>query len=201
MPNDTTLKKFSLRQPLLLVIGAMAISYVSVVEDGTMPYRDIAAVKPISKMEVLKPIHKHELHKHMHKLRGPMTLQWNLIGEQPVNLGDTFELEVTFTTDEYIESVNAQLVIPPGVQLVQGPKNFEISQLATNAPQKMRFVFKQRSSRNEQIHLVATGAKGGLKFSDTIQFNTFLEHAIKKEKETLLKNSMQDDSTLNKVHF
>ncbi len=201
MSNDNTVKKFSLRQPLLLVFGMMAISYVSVVEDGTMPYRDIAMVKPISKMDTLKPIHKHELHKHMHKLRGPMSVQWNLIGEQPVASGDTFELEATFTTDEYLETVKAQLVIPPGVQLIQGSKNFEVGQLKTDEPQKIRFVFKQNSTRNEQIHLVATGSKGHIKFSDTTQFNTLLEPVIKKEKETLLRNSMQDDANLDKVHF
>lgn len=199
MSNSPTIKKLSFR-PLLLAFGAMAISYVSVVEDATIPNRDIAMVKPISKMETLKPIHKHELHKHIHKLRGPMTLQWSLIGNQPVNSGDTFELEAVFTTDELIENVNAQLVIPPGVQLIQGSKNFEISPLTTHSPHKMRFVFRQNSNRNEQIHLVATGAKGSTKFSDTIQFNTLLEPVIKKEKETLLRNSMQDDS-LNKVHF
>lgn len=201
MRNHSTIKKLKLRQPLLLVFGAMAITYVSVVEDSTMPYRDIAMVRPISKMETLKPIRKHELHKHLHKLRGPMTLQFSLIGEQPVSSGDTFELEATFLTDENIENINAQLVLPPGVQLVKGPKNFEINQLEKSTPQKMRFVFKQNSNRNEQIHLVAKGAKGGFKFSDTIQFNTLLEPVIKKEKETLLKNSMQDDSSLSKVHF
>ena len=202
MPNKPTVRKLSLRQPLLLVFAATAISYVSVVDDATMPYRDVAMVKPISKIGILKPVHKHDTsHRHTHKLRGPMTVEWNLIGEQPVNKGDTFELEAVFTTTEYLESINAQLVIPPGVELIQGPKNFELTKLSTDAPQKMRFVFKQTSSRNEQIHLVATGAKAGLKFADSTQFNTLLEPAIKQEKETLLRNSLQEESNRNKIHF
>lgn len=202
MPNNNPLKKLKTSQPWLFVLGLIAIGYVSVVEDATMPYRDIAMVKPISKMEVLKPSHKHGFKaSHTHKLRGPMLVQWSLIGDQPTSSGDIFELEAVFTSEEPIETINAQLVVPPGVELIKGQKNFSISHLSSGSPQKMRFVFKQSSSRNEQIHLVANGAKSGMRFAESIQFNTLLEPAIKKEKELLLKNSLKEESAQSKVHF
>lgn len=183
------------------MILAMAICYVGVHEDNSIPYRDVAMVKPLSKMEILGDTKKDNMFRHTRKIRGPMTLAWELVGEQPTRAGDMFELEAIFTTETYIENISAQLVVPPGVELVKGVKTFDITKLSPDQPQKMRFVLKQTSNRNEQVHLVANGSKGPLRFADSIQFNTFLEPLIKQEKETLLKNSMKEESNLNKVSF
>lgn len=199
MSNYTPLNKTGSRNFLLMVLAVISLSYVSVQDDVSIPYRQLAMAKPLNKMEVLGK-HDHNF-RHTNKLRGPMTLTWSLIGDQPTSAGDIFELEATFVSEVYIESVNAQLVIPPGVELVKGTKNFEVTKLAADEPQKIRFVFKQTSNRNEQVHLVAAAEKPGMRFADSIQFNTLLEPAIKQEKEILLRNSMQEHSDHNKVSF
>lgn len=199
MSNIHTVKHKS--RHLYFLILAVAISYVSVLDDVSIPYRQVAMVKPLNKIDVLG--HRHDsLFRHTNKLRGPMTLKWNLIGEQPTTAGDIFELEAIFNSDDYIDTVSAQLVLPPGVELIQGPKTFELSKLGSDGPQKIRFVFKQTSNRNEQIHLVAKGAKPGMQFADTAQFNTLLEPAIRQEKQQLLRNSMQEEAEKqNKLSF
>ena len=199
MPNYTPINKAGSRHFLLMVLAVIALSYVSVRDDVSIPYRQLAMVKPLNKMDVLGK-HNHNF-RHTNKLRGPMTLTWSLIGDQPTSAGDIFELEATFVSEVYIESVNAQLVVPPGVELVKGSKNFEVSKLAADEPQRIRFVFRQTSNRNEQVHLVASAEKPGMRFADSIQFNTLLEPAIKQEKEILLRNSMQEQGPQNKVSF
>lgn len=198
MSNHTTVRK--LKRKLYLFVLALAIGYVSIIDDISMPMRQVAMVKPLSKMDVLGN-KKDNLFKHTMKLRGPMTLEWNLIGDQPSSPGDTFELEAVFSTQETIDTINAKLILPAGVQLVTGTQNFTVAHLTAENPQKIRFVFKQASGKNEQIHITATASKPGMRFSDTAQFNTLLEKEITKEKQILLRNSMQEENRLNKVHF
>ncbi len=134
----------------------------------------------------------HELHsstslpgKPTLKLQGP--LQVSLQRVSPPD-DDTLVLKVVVTSSEAIDRVDLRMVLPEGVNLLQGSPTWTLTNVKSLEPAVTEIKIKASKETDAVIHFLASGQVKQMRFTTTANFHTLLEEEVRREEKALLKN-------------
>ncbi len=172
----------------LMFVGLMALAWVSYEPSAT---RSPASLGPSVKAKSFA-LSKGDVLKHTKKLRGPLSAKVALRGAKPEEPGDTFVLVGEILSESNLSEVTYEFNLPADVELINGVVKGKIQNIVANEPREIELTLKQNAFDNKQIHLVASGSKGGMIFADSAQFNTLLEEQFRTSQKELLESTEQN---------
>lgn len=129
--------------------------------------------------------------RHTHKIRGPLVVDIELVGERPTQPGDVFVLKGLVTSESAINNVEYKWVVPQGVEVINGQLNSTIAVMSEGKPFETQITLRQVSDMNVRVHLRARSATGTTRFGDTAQFNSMDQVKIEASRKEL-KKSVED---------
>jgi hypothetical protein len=137
--------------------------------------------------------------KHTHKIRGPLRATVNLASAPIEKIGDVFVLFGSIESSQDLTDVEYKWALPDGVELVNGEATGTISFLNADQPYQVQISLKAKDLDNQQVHLLTAGAKNGIRFADSIQYNTLIDPVVHANKEAMLKSTSKEGAKANSL--
>lgn len=165
-----------------LFFSLVAITYAGkFASDDATPKRTRgpASIAAMQKEEKLGPFKTVNELRHTEKLRGPLTVHVEMIGNKP-EVGDTYILRGTISSRKPLPEASYQWSVPPGVELVNGSLTGTVTGVSADQPAFVELTLRKLSADNAQVHLMANSISGGARFGDSSQYNTEVESMMTK---------------------
>lgn len=127
--------------------------------------------------------------KYTQKIRGPLSANIELIGATPEKTGDVYSLKGFVSSSEELRDVEFKWVLPNGLELVNGVLQGTISILKSDLGSEVQITVRNLEAVNHQVHLIVSGATRGMRFAESVQYNTLLQPVLNASKEELLQST------------
>lgn len=145
-----------------------------------------------------------DLLKHTQKVRGPLAVSVELVGQRPEQPGDVFVLKGVVSSEAALENIEFNWGIPDGVEVVNGQTSSVIAVIGEGKPFETQITLRQISPSNARVTLRVRGHDSETRFGDTAIYHTMdqqrLEAArleLKSTAETYMKDSDKRIETLS----
>ena len=132
--------------------------------------------------------------KHTEKLRGPLAVKITLMDNKTSAVGEAFVLRGAISSSEALDEVDYQWSLPKGVELINGQISGRLSVISDNQSEYVELTLRKLSLENVQVHLLATSAKGGARFSDVAQYNSEAKNLRAVDEKESLQKSYEDSA-------
>lgn len=113
-----------------------------------------------------------DLLKHTHKVRGPLAVMVELIGQRPEQPGDVFVLKGVVSSEAALENIEFSWGIPEGVEVVNGQTSSVIAVIGEEKPFETQITLRQISPSNARVTLRVRGHDSDTRFGDTAIYHT-----------------------------
>ena len=150
----------------------------SVMYSGTLKERTLGNFKVASNVH------------HTEKLRGPLKVTIERVGERNPVVGEIYAVRGVFASSEDLAHVTYKWSIPEGVELVQGTTAGEVAVSGTENT-VIEISLRKQSADNLQLHLVATAHREGNVFADSAQYNTEVQSLLNSPRGPTVENVHQ----------
>lgn len=133
--------------------------------------------------------------KHTNKLSGPLSASVELVGARPERAGDVFVLKGVIESEESVQNVEFKWSLPKsGVEVVSGEVNSVVAVVSTGKRYETQLTLRTLTGENARVHFRVKGAARGMKFGETVQYNSMLQEVLDASRKELRK-STEEHST------